>query len=39
MEKKNIKVGFASLGCSKNLLDTEVMLSSLAKAGYEITSE
>ena len=39
MEKKNIKVGFASLGCSKNLIDTEVMLSSLSKAGYDITSE
>ncbi len=39
MEKKNIKVGFASLGCSKNLVDTEVMLSALRNAGYDITSE
>lgn len=33
------KVGFVSLGCPKNLLDTEVMLAHLAKAGYEITPE
>ena len=33
------KVGFVSLGCPKNLLDTEVMLGSLAAAGYEITPE
>lgn len=33
------KVGFVSLGCPKNLLDTEVMLGRLAKAGYELTAE
>lgn len=33
------KVGFISLGCSKNLVDTEVMLRSLHDAGYEITPE
>lgn len=33
------KIGFVSLGCPKNLLDTEVMLAHLAKAGYEITPE
>lgn len=33
------KVGFVSLGCAKNLCDTEVMLSHLADAGYEIVSE
>ena len=33
------KVGFVSLGCPKNLLDTEVMLGELAAAGYEITPE
>ena len=33
------KIGFVSLGCPKNLLDTEVMLGELAKAGYEITPE
>ena len=34
-----IKIGFVSLGCSKNLVDTEVMLHRLASAGYEITPE
>jgi ribosomal protein S12 methylthiotransferase len=33
------KIGFISLGCSKNLVDTEVMLRSLYDAGYEITPE
>ncbi len=33
------KVAFISLGCSKNLVDTEVMLAELHKAGYEITFE
>ncbi len=33
------KVGFVSLGCPKNLVDTEVMLGQLARAGYETTSE
>lgn len=31
------KVGFVSLGCPKNLVDTEVMLGRLAGGGYEIT--
>ena len=34
-----MKVGFISLGCPKNQLDTEVMLHELASAGYEITPE
>ncbi|MCQ2413345.1 MAG: 30S ribosomal protein S12 methylthiotransferase RimO [Clostridia bacterium] len=33
------KVGFVSLGCSKNLVDTEVMLRNLHDAGFEITPE
>lgn len=33
------KIGFVSLGCSKNLVDTEVMLHTLLDAGYEITPE
>lgn len=33
------KVGFISLGCPKNQIDTEVMLKELADAGYEITAE
>lgn len=36
---KKIKIGFVSLGCSKNLVDTEVMLAKLVSAGYEITPE
>jgi ribosomal protein S12 methylthiotransferase len=31
------KVGFVSLGCPKNLVDSEVMMGQLAAAGYEIT--
>ena len=34
---KPVKVGFVSLGCSKNLVDTEGILSKLVEAGYEIT--
>lgn len=38
MDKK-VKVGFVSLGCSKNLVDTETMLARLSSAGFEITPE
>ncbi|MGC1687019.1 MAG: 30S ribosomal protein S12 methylthiotransferase RimO [Candidatus Acidiferrales bacterium] len=31
------KVGFVSLGCPKNLVDSEVMIGILARGGYEIT--
>ncbi|MBE6538264.1 MAG: 30S ribosomal protein S12 methylthiotransferase RimO [Ruminococcaceae bacterium] len=34
-----MKIGFVSLGCPKNQLDTEVMLHEIATAGYEITAE
>ncbi len=34
-----MKIGFVSLGCSKNLTDTEVMLAHLVKVGHEITPE
>jgi ribosomal protein S12 methylthiotransferase len=30
-------VGFVSLGCPKNLVDSEVMMGTLVRAGYEIT--
>ena len=33
------KVGFISLGCCKNLVDTEVMLYNLHSAGFEITPD
>lgn len=34
-----MKIGFVSLGCPKNQLDTEVMLHEVVSAGYEITPE
>jgi len=34
-----VKIGFVSLGCPKNLVDTEVMLGLLAEQGHELTSE
>ena len=33
------KVGFISLGCPKNLVDSEVMMGQLRQAGYEITAD
>jgi len=32
-----VKVGFVSLGCPKNLVDSEVMMGMLAQAGAELT--
>src|SRR5436305_9365632 len=32
------KIGFVSLGCPKNLVDSEVMMGRLREAGYEITT-
>ncbi|MFZ0702460.1 MAG: 30S ribosomal protein S12 methylthiotransferase RimO [Candidatus Acidiferrales bacterium] len=32
-----MKIGFVSLGCPKNLVDSEVMMGILARAGHEIT--
>ncbi len=37
--EKMTKVGFVSLGCSKNLVDTEVMLRRLHDAGFVITPD
>ncbi|HST22837.1 MAG TPA: 30S ribosomal protein S12 methylthiotransferase RimO [Blastocatellia bacterium] len=36
-EKK--KVGMVSLGCPKNLVDSEVMMGLLARQGYELTTD
>ena len=33
------KVGFISLGCPKNQVDTEIMLRELVEAGYPIVAE
>jgi len=38
-EEQEMKAGFISLGCSKNLVDTEVMLGILQQNGIELTSE
>src|SRR4029079_14318579 len=38
-EQKMPKVGFVSLGCPKNLVDSEVMLGTLARQGYAITAQ
>ncbi|MEK7284189.1 MAG: 30S ribosomal protein S12 methylthiotransferase RimO [Acidobacteriota bacterium] len=34
-----IKVGMVSLGCPKNLVDSEVMLGTLKQGGYELTPD
>ena len=34
-----MKAGFISLGCAKNLVDTEVMLGIMREHGIEITNE
>lgn len=33
------RIGFASLGCAKNLVDTEVMLGMLQEAGHQIVED
>lgn len=33
------KIAVTSLGCAKNLVDTEIMLGQLTEAGWEVTSE
>ena len=34
-----MKIGFVSLGCPKNLVDTEVMMGQLAARGHELTPD
>jgi ribosomal protein S12 methylthiotransferase len=34
-----VKVGFVSLGCPKNLVDSEVMMGELTARGHELTSQ
>jgi ribosomal protein S12 methylthiotransferase len=38
-QSKFQKIGFASLGCPKNLVDSEVMMGILKKHGYEMTTD
>ena len=37
--KEPRRVGFVSLGCPKNLVDSEVMLGTLKRRGHEITND
>jgi len=39
MSKKQLRIGFVSLGCPKNLVDSEVMMGLLARHGYELTPD
>ena len=36
---KRYKAGIISLGCSKNLVDSELILGCLKDAGFEITAD
>ena len=38
-EFKMPKLAVTSLGCAKNLVDTEIMLGRLTEAGWEVTSD
>jgi len=37
--KNNVRIGMVSLGCPKNLVDSELMLGQLAQHQFEVTSE
>jgi ribosomal protein S12 methylthiotransferase len=39
MKTKVQKIGFVSLGCPKNLVDSEVMMGQLKQHGYELTTD
>jgi ribosomal protein S12 methylthiotransferase len=36
---EQIKIGFVSLGCAKNQVDSEVMLGALTRSGFNLTQE
>ena len=36
---ETIKVGMISLGCAKNLIDTEIMLGLMRDRGYTLTND
>jgi len=36
--ERPLRVGLISLGCAKNLVDAEIMLSTLLKAGVKLTN-
>lgn len=37
MKKKKVKIGIISLGCPRNLVDSEFLLGALSRKGYRIT--
>ncbi len=37
--KNNVKISFVSLGCDKNLIDSEIMLGLIDREGYIITND
>src|SRR6266566_210237 len=39
LQSASLKVGFVSLGCPKNLVDSEVMMGMLSQAGAELVPE
>lgn len=39
MQRETIRVGMVSLGCAKNLVDSEVMLGLLREHGYTLTAD
>ncbi len=39
MKSEFSKIGFVSLGCPKNLVDSEVMMGQLKKHGYQLTTD
>src|SRR5262245_58379764 len=38
-KNRTVRVGMISLGCAKNLVDSEVMLGTLLRDGFEVTSD
>src|SRR5271169_1283481 len=38
-EERHLRVGMISLGCAKNLVDSEIMVGTLLKDGVEITND
>lgn len=39
LDQTTLKIGFVSLGCPKNLVDTEVMMGQLVAKGHELTPD
>ncbi len=39
LPETHLKIGFVSLGCPKNLVDSEVMMGQLVARGHELTAQ